>query len=295
MRALRTTVSAAVLTLPFALAGCSLFPTTRHLPVPKTPPLVQTATPQELVALLNQHWDALNSLTAKVEIYATVLKAAQGEAKDYPSCTGYIILGKPSNLRVYGTLFNVNIFDMASNGDRFTLVIPPKSIAIEGTGAATEKSPNPFENLRPEFFFDAIAVRGLEPDEEYMVSADTDTLEDTAHKHLYIEPEYVLSVMRHKPASQELMPVRVITFHRDDLRPYIQDLYDAQGNLQTQITYSDYSNFAGGPYPAKVIIKRPMEGIQLTLQVERVQKNVDLPADEFTVKIPPGTKVRQLK
>lgn len=295
MSALYKVVSASALALPLALAGCSLFPTTRHLPVPKAPALVQTATPQQLVAQLDQHWNGLNSLTAKVEIYATVTNTEQGLAKDYPSCTGYIIIGKPRNLRVYGTLFNVNIFDMASDGDRFTLLIPPKGIAFEGANDSTEKSANAFENLRPGFFFEAIAVQGLEPDEEYMVSADTDTLEDAAHKHLYIEPEYVLSVMRRNKGSQELMPVRVITFHRDDLRPYIQDLYDAQGNLETQITYSNYTNFAAGPYPSKVVIKRPIEGIQLTLVVERVQENVKLPADEFTVKVPPGTKVHQLK
>jgi outer membrane lipoprotein-sorting protein len=295
MRARRTAVSATAMALPLVLAGCNVLPTTRHLPVPTAPPMVQTATPHELVQQINQRWDALNSLTATAEIYATETKPAQGTAKDWPSVRGYIILSKPRNLRVYGTYFNVNIFDMASDGDRFTLLIPPKSTAIKGTNTSTEKSANTWENLRPNFFFDAIAVRGLEPDEEYMVSADTDTIEDAAKKHLYLEPEYVLSVMRRKPDSQELMPVRVITFHRDDLQPYAQDLYDAEGNLETQITYSNYQNFAAGPYPSRVVIKRPIEGIQLTLQVERVQKNVQLPADEFIVKIPPGTNIRELK
>lgn len=295
MRTRRIAIPAAAMALPLALGGCNIFPTTRHLPVPTAPPVVQIATPHQLVQQINQRWDSLNSLTAKVQIFATVTKTEQGEAKDYPSCQGYIVLGKPRNLRVYGTLFNVNIFDMASDGDRFTLLIPPKGIAIKGTNESREKSANTFENLRPNFFFDAIAVRGLEPDEEYMVSADTDTIEDAAKKHLYLEPEYVLSVMRRKPGSQELTPVRVITFHRDDMQPYIQDLYDDQGNLETQITYSNYQKFAAGPYPSKVVIKRPIEGIQLTLQVEHVQENVALPDNEFTVKIPADTTIRELK
>ncbi len=292
----RCALCASSLSLPLLLAGCSLFPTTRHLPVPKAPPLVQTATPQQLVGQLNNQWGALNNLTATVEIQATELKTMEGVEKDFPSCRGYIIMSKPKMLRVLGTYFGVKIFDMASNGGQFTLVIPPKSMAIEGTDTVTEKSANPLENLRPDFFFESIVVRGLAPDELYMVSADTQTVEDVAKKHLFAEPEYVLSVMRRDPSGDgQLIPVRQITFHRDDMRAYEQDLYDTQGNLSTSITYSNYTDFSAGEYPSRVVIKRPIEGIQLTLSVERVQQNVDLPADEFTVKIPDGVKVKKLK
>ncbi len=281
--------------LSLLVSGCSLFPTTRHLPVPKAPALVQTATPEQLVAQLNGRWNALKNLTATVEIQATELKSAVGVEKVFPSARGYIIISKPQLLRVYGTYFDLPIFNMASNGDRFTLLIPPRNIAIEGAGAVAEKSANQLENLRPDFFFDAIAVRGLDPDDSYMVSADTDTIEDPAKKHLYLEPEYVLTVMRHKEDSRQLMPVRQVTFHRDDLRPYEQALYDAQGNLTTIISYSSYARFDAGEYPSRVVIRRPIEGIVLTLAVQRVHENVDLPADEFEVKIPPGMQVKHLQ
>lgn len=296
MRTMRCAVCGAGLTLPLLLAGCSLFPTTRHLPVPKAPPLVQTATPQQLVTQLNDHWDALHNLTATVEIQATELKSAEGVEKDFPTARGYIIISKPQMLRVLAQYFGVTIFDMTSNGSDFTLVIPPKGMAIEGSNAVTEKSANPLENLRPDFFFDAIAVRGLDPDESYMVSADTDTIEDPAKKHLYLEPEYVLSVMRHDPSQRsQFIPVRQVTFHRDDMRPYEQDLYDAQGTLTTVITYGPYAKFDAGMYPTRVFIKRPIEGIQLAITVERVQENVNLPSDEFEVKIPEGAKIKKLK
>lgn len=296
MNAVRCALCGAGLSLPLLLAGCSLFPTTRHLPVPKAPPLVQTATPEQLVAQLNQHWNALKNLTATVEIQASELKTAQGVEKNFPSSRGYIIIAKPRMLRVAGTYFGVKIFDMASNGDQFTLVIPPKGMGIEGSNTVKEKSANPLENLRPDFFFDAIVVRGLEPDESYMVSADTDTIEDATKKHLYVEPEYVLTVMHRAEGDHgQFVPVRQVTFHRDDLLPYEQDLYDAAGNLDTVITYANYADFSAGKYPSRVTIKRPMEGIVLTLTVERVQENVDLPADEFVVKIPSGYKVRNLK
>ena len=54
---LRASFGVAALALPLLLTGCSLIPMKRHLPVPKAPPSVQTATPEELVAQVNQRWD----------------------------------------------------------------------------------------------------------------------------------------------------------------------------------------------------------------------------------------------
>ena len=51
---------AAALALPLLLAGCSLFPTTRHLPALR-PATVNSATPQELVNQIDQRWDALKT------------------------------------------------------------------------------------------------------------------------------------------------------------------------------------------------------------------------------------------
>ena len=59
--------------------------------------------------------------------------------------------------------------------------------------------------------------------------------------------------MHRKEGSHELFPVRVITIHRDDLLPYQQDLYDNQGNLETQVYYSSYQSFDFGMYPARLL------------------------------------------
>ena len=284
---------AAALALPLLLAGCSLLPTTRHLPVPRAA-TAQSATPQELVNQLSQRWDALNTLTATVEIHATELKTTEGLAKDYPSCRGYIVMRKPNMLRVAGTYFGVKIFDMASDGSNFKLVIPSKNLVIEGSNTVTEKSENQWENLRPDFFLDAIAVRGLDPGNEYMVAGESETIEDAARKHLYNEQEYTLTAMQPK-AGPEKLPLRVIMFHRDDMLPYSQDVYDSAGNLETQITYSNYARFSANKYPSRVTIRRPQEGVILVLTVEDVKENIDLPDDEFQVKIPEGTSIRQVK
>jgi len=283
------------LLLPMLLSGCSYFlPTKRHLPVPIAPPNVQTVSPENLVKQIDDRWDALNTLTATVEVYATETRTNEGVEKDFPSCRGYILMRKPKMLRVAGTYFGVKIFDMASDGNRFTLLIPGRNTVIEGSNTVTQKSDNPLENLRPDFFLDAIAVRGLESDNEYMVTSDTETVADAANKHLYSEPVYTLSIMRHKQGQEDL-PVRTITFHRDDMLPYSQSVYDQNGALETQIAYSNYQIFSAGKYPSKVIIKRPQEGIQLTLSVYRVDENVNLPDRQFEEQIPEGATIKRLK
>jgi hypothetical protein len=292
----RRSFGIAALALPLVLAGCSLIPTKRHLPVPKAPANVQTATPEELVAQVNRRWDEFKNLTATVEIQATLLKPQEGLRTDYPSCRGFIVMEKPNHLRVVGQYLGIHVFDMASDGNTFTLVIPQKSKAIEGPNTLTKKSENQFENLRPGFFFDAMIVRGVEPDNFYSETSDTETIEDAAKKHLYTMPEYVLNITRHAPdGSRRDRPVRVLTFHRDDLLPSNQDLYDSEGNLESQVTYSAYKSFGESKFPTRVVIKRPLEGITIVLTVEKVTENQKLPADQFTAKIPPGTQIQHLQ
>jgi outer membrane lipoprotein-sorting protein len=278
------------------LSGCFLISTTRHLPVPKAPAVTHTVTPAQLVQSLNDRWDALHTMTAKVEIQASVLKTQKGEATDYTTVGGVILFSKPEQLRVLGRMPVVGLtaFDMASNGKQFTMYVPSKKIAYKGSDKVTKKSDNPLENLRPDFFLDALVVRGLEPDDYYSVITDSETVEDAAKKHLYYVPEYVLSITRHIPGSHRDQPVRVITFHRDDLLPYEQDMYDSEGNPETHVTYANYQNFGSGMYPSTVTIRRPQDGYQVVLTVETVTKNIDLPPDQFQVSLPPDTTIRNL-
>jgi outer membrane lipoprotein-sorting protein len=279
----------------FPLSGCISI--RRHLPVPKQPSMIQTVKPDDLVREIDQRWDAMNSLYATVEIKASKLKANEGVETDYTTFPGIIMMRKPEWLRVYGRVpvIGTQMFSMASDGKNFTLYIPSKDLAYKGPNELTKKSNNSIENMRPGFFFDAIVLRGLSPEDFYSVSADTETIEDPAKKHLYLVPEYVLSITRHNAGSRNDTPVRVVTFHRDDLLPYQQDLYDKGGNLETQVFYANYKDFGGGNrYPELVTINRPLEGVRLVLTVEKVVQNMPLTDDQFQIKLPEGTKIVQL-
>jgi hypothetical protein len=278
------------------LSGCWMISTTRHLPVPKAPEIVQTVTPDVLVARLNDRWNALQTINASVEVQATTLKSKEGVARDYTTFPAIILLRTPQMLRVFGRfpVILTKMFDMASDGKTFTMYIPSQKKAYRGSSTLQKKSENQLLNMRPGFFIDALAVRGLAPDDFYTVTAETDTLEDAQKKHLYTVPEYVVSVTRHKPGSRQMIPVRVITFHRDDLLPYEQDIYDADGNLETDIIYQGYQDFGSGLYPTMVTIKRPLEDWQIVLTIDKVTENMALSDDQFAAKVPEGIAVQNL-
>ena len=289
---------AALLGLPLMLtSGCSLFPTTRKLPMPKAPLITQTVPPDQLVAGLNDRWNALKTLNATVDMQLSVVKTKEGVAKDYTTIRGIILMRKPEMLRVLGRVpvLGTRAFDMVSDGKKFTLWIPSKNKAMKGSNALKKRSASQIENIRPGFFFDSLVVRGLEPDDFYSVNAETVTVEDPQRKHLYSIPEYFLSIRRRKPDSQQETPVRLIRFHRDDLLPYEQDLYDGNGDLETVVNYDAYQDYEGAKYPSIITIKRPLDEFQIVLTVEKVTENMELSDDQFQLKIPEGTDIQDLE
>jgi outer membrane lipoprotein-sorting protein len=292
---LRRAISATLVFPLLLLSGC-LF-TTRKLPIPKQPLITRTAAPEELVAQLDQRWAALESLNVTVEMQASVLKSKEGVARDYTSFRGHILMRKPGMMRVLGQvpMLGTRMFDMATDGKNFTLFIPSKNKAVKGANALKKRSANALENMRPGFFFDAMMVHGLEPDDLYSVVTDSETVEDATRKHLFYVPEYTLSISRPKPGSRQLTKIREVVFRRDDLLPYQQKLYDIAGNLETQVTYANYQDFDSVKYPSTIIIKRPLEDYQLILTVESVQQNMPLTDDQFQIKIPEGTPIQHLE
>jgi outer membrane lipoprotein-sorting protein len=89
--------------------------------------------------------------------------------------------------------------------------------------------------------------------------------------------------------------VRVVTFRRDDLMPSQQDIYDSDGNLETQVNYTDYSDFDSVRFPSTITIKRPLEEYQIVLTVESVKENMTLKDDQFQITLPEETKIKKLE
>ena len=291
----RTLLAAASLLLLPGLQGCLVH--TYQVQQPQMPPLVQGATADQLVSIVNKQSDSIHSLKATVTIQVSVGGARKGKVTDYTSLNGYILLRTPEMLRVLGLLPVVHTpaFDLASDGQNFTLTIPPKNKAYIGTNAVTKRSTNPLENLRPKIFFDTLVLQKIDPAELVYLTANTKTYVDPHTHKLMADPEYDLTVVRRMANSQELIPERQIHFDRTTLLPSGVDIYDANGAIQTQAVFGPYASFGDQRYPSTITIRRPIDEYQIVLTFQKLSVNVPFPDNQFQLKVPEGYKVQELK
>ncbi len=286
-------LKALTLILP-TLTGCLYH--TRKVQVPKPTGVVQAARGEDLVKQVNEAYAAIRTLTATVEFQAQVGGTKKGAVTDYTSFRGYILMEKPGKLRVLGLVpvLHTHAFDLASNGDTFKLLIPPKSKAIVGNVKLTKPSKNALENLRPGLFFDSMLIHSIAPEEQIFVTGESRVFTDKEKKQLVEEPVYDLAIVRRKPDGNELMLDRVIRFGRSNLLPFEQDIYDSDGNITTQVLYGPYQTFGNIRFPGTVTIKRPLDEYQITLTIEKLTLNQNLTEDQFELKIPEGIPIQQL-
>lgn len=290
--------------LPLAALTLGLLPTTgcyvhTHAVIKTRPAdMVLSAPLNQVLKRVNDQYSAIQSMTAlDVQIATSTGGSHEGQVKDYISFGGYIILGKPDQIRV---ILKVPIaasqaLDMVSDGKTFKMLIPPKSCAIVGSDTVTDISQKGFYSLRPAVILDSMLIRGLEPDEVVSETQDVRVVENPKKKNDFIEePDYDLEFFS-QPKGQIARTLRVVHISRTDLRPYQQDIYDADGKVVTQALYSDYQKFGDIIFPSKIIVKRPLDELSLTITLnKKTTFNQKLDADEFELEIPQGIATQNM-
>ena len=198
----------------------------------------------------------MKTLNAKVTIKASTGGQHEGEVKEIPAFSGYILLRKPSDLRVIMELPLVGsmALDMVADGKTFKLSVPPKKIAREGSEQVTTPSSKGFENLRPSVVRDALQVPPVSADELVSETRNARILPPAkGRKEATEEPDYDLTVSRVKQGN-ELQTIRVIHVSRVTLKPYEQDIYDKAGNMVEIVTYDKYQKFGNVDFPMSIRI-----------------------------------------
>jgi outer membrane lipoprotein-sorting protein len=291
------------LALPvLSLTGCLSH--TRIVKTVQAPPVVMNATPADLVKKLNTQFDSIQSMTAIVDIVASVGGGATGKVTEYHPFHGYIIVEKPSRLRV---ILVVPVLgkgmDMVSDGQTFKMVIPIQDQALIGKDAVIKPSAKPLENLRPNVFYNAMLIPGVRPGEIVSVIESSRMLDTETRKHQVVEePDYDLTML-HMLSGDLAETTRVVHFNRVTLEPYKQDIFDEHGKLQTTATYDRWLPFTtAGPdgkpsqiiFPTRINIERPVDQYSLRITVTKLTANQKLEPDQFELCIPAGYKVRDM-
>jgi hypothetical protein len=272
-----TGISLALLLALPALNGCLWH--TRKVPQATMPANVQSVPPDRLVEIINKQYDSVNTITAWATFTPTEGGSLKGRQTTYTSLPGNILLRKPESLRVIGRLPVVHTlaFDMASDGDTFKLLIPPKN-----------------KVMRPFIFFDSLLVRKIGADDLLLVTTDSPTGINPKTRKLEFQPEYLLTVLNREGGSNVLLAKRVIHFSRIDLRPIEEDIYGPDGQVQTQTSYGSLVTFGTERYPGTITIKWPLQEQQILITFQKLVVNQPLNDEQFQMTIPEGTPVQKL-
>jgi outer membrane lipoprotein-sorting protein len=284
---------AMTLVLP-ALNGCLWH--TRKVPKAQMPVNVLSAEPEKLVEIVNKRYDSINSLSATVTFTATSGGTLKGSEKTITPAPGYILMRKPESLRVIGyvPVVHTQAFDMASDGNSFTLVIPPRNRAIEGPNSITQVSANSFENMRPYMFVDSMVIPKIGDEDQLSVTGDSDLIVNPKTHKLEIRPEYLLTISKRQGSSNILLTERVIHFSRLDLQPIEEDIYGPDGQVQTQAIYGPTQTFGPEQFPGTITIKWPLQEQQILITIQKLRVNLTLEDTQFQLKLPEGMQVQQL-
>ncbi len=298
------------------LAGCLTVrtPVTKHAPSAAG---LLTASQEELVARINTDAGKLQSLQATVDLDASVGGEKTGAVTDYTEIRGYVLMRKPSMLRMIGLLPVVRnkAFDMVSDGDAFRLWIPAHNKFVTGKDAISEKTkilvadpPAPstpesaqtakLENLRPQHIYDALFIREIDPATEIaVVQAGIELIPDPKGHRIAEQPDYELLVLKQSPqkdGAKGWYLSRKIIITRSDLLPHRQIIYDEKNHIVTDVAYEKFSEEGGINFPHQINIWRPQEEYRVVLNILKLQLNLPLTNDQFQLETPSGANIIEL-
>jgi outer membrane lipoprotein-sorting protein len=285
-----------LLALTPALTGCLRH--TRSVLKTRPPDIVLSTSLDHLLEQVNQRNEAVRSMTATVHIAATtggsqkgeITQSNKGEVTDISALNGYIVIGRPEQLRVIIELpLGVGqVLNMVSDGKTFKMLIPHESCAITGSDVVTNTAQKGLYKLRPPVILDSLMIQGRQEGQIVAMTQDSRTLPDPkTHKDVIEEPDYDIQFLS-QPAGGVAHSLRVIHIGRQTLLPYRQDIYNADGKVETQADYSNYRKFGDITFPTKIVIQRPLDEYTLTITVDKVTFNdpQGLSPDQFDLDIP---------
>ncbi|HWG16850.1 MAG TPA: hypothetical protein VN678_03235 [Acidobacteriaceae bacterium] len=306
--------AAGLLALIPALTGCLTH--TRTVLKTRPPDVVYSTSLDHLLQQVSDRYNATRSATLSVEISASTGGSREGKVTTSLNFSGYIILQNPDHIRVVILVpfIGSRAMEMVSDGKAFRLLIPRQNCAIVGSDNAPPPPPpgvnetlsERLYRLRPAVILDSLLIPPLGPGEDVSRTQDSRILEApktkagiftgaALRKELIEEPDYDVEFLS-LPQGQVAHTLRVLHIGRSNLLPYRQDIYDADGRIETEAFYSDYHKFGDINFPTKIVIQRKLDDLGLTITISpgKTHFNQPLEGDEFDLPIPPTYAVQNM-
>lgn len=281
------------------LTGC-IKPSSKN----ETARLLKTedATQTELLNQIN-HLAKVNSLRAKMDLkFEDNSFAEEGIAEKYKTADGEVVVQRPANisLKVQVPIIKYDVAQMTSDGSKFRVAILNDGGSgkykkfVFGTndadysklqtelnsmdldnGKAIKQNVNAFANLRPQHFTDAMLVRPVDTS-AYLYTQST-IFEEESDKtqgkkspvRRVVRGYYFLDEYK-KNADASLTISRRFWFDRvGGIRLARQQIFDAKGEIESDITYGSEGSLGGNPeyakIPLRIEVTRPKEKYKMSL------------------------------
>jgi hypothetical protein len=279
-----------------ALTGCLVH--THSVLKTRLPDVVRNATLDQLLNQVDTRYAGTQSMTLSIQMAITTGGSTLGVVKEYTSLNGYIIVGKPENIRVILLLPFVksDALDMVSDGSAFKMLIkfPTLNCAILGSDVVNNSAQKGLYSLRPSVILEPLLIGGLRPDQLVSMTQDSRTYPDPKkRKQLINEPDYDLEFLS-QPQGQQAHTLRVVHLSRVNLMPWRLDIYNADGKVETQASYDNYQKFGDIDFPTRIVIQRPLDELGLTITISKATFNQKLDSDAFNLDISEGIPVTNM-
>ena len=269
-----------------ATSGCTV-QRRQRLPDAIQAPALQQATLEELLEKIQIQQDRIRTMQATVELAPSVTSLDKGEIVQYRDIRAFLLIRKPSFLRMIGQypVVRSTAFDMTSDGEMFRLYIPSKNRFIIGKSREGRRSKSALENLRPQHILDAMLVRGPEPGRE---QAMLEVVSEVRNSF------YIVHILRAKAAGK-LSLARKIWFERQELSLVRLQIFDESAEVVSEVRYSNHAEFSGIPYARHITLDRPKDLYGLILSISKMEFNQPLGEEKFSLEQPPGTELIDLE
>jgi hypothetical protein len=237
-----------------------------------------------LVDTIARHYAAVHDFSATVDMTPAVGTVEKSQITEYKDITGYILFQKPAKMHIIGLIpvIRSKAFDMASTATGFSLYLPTRNLFLTGPNAVTTPSTNKMENLRPQYFLEAMLPPPVDATANKVLMTNM-TDEDGAY--------YIIHEIR-QGTSGELRMHRTLWFNRLDLLLARQLIFDNGGNILTDVRYSEWKPYDNVPFPKHVDFNRPQDGIGVVLDIAKMDINKGIADDKFNLTQPEGTKLQ---
>jgi outer membrane lipoprotein-sorting protein len=245
---------------------------------------LRVADQASLLNAVATHYDAVHDFSATVDMTPALGTVEKSQITEYKDVTGYILFSKPAHIHIIGLypVIRSKAFDMASSGADFKLYLPSRNLFLSGSNEIGKPSANKIENLRPQFFLDAMLVRPVDAANNKILTTNM-TDEDGAY--------YIVHEIR-EAANGDLQMHRTLWFNRLDLQLARQLIFDAAGNILTDARYSEWKPWDNVPFPKHIDFNRPQDGIGVVLDIRKMDINKGVSDDKFVLRQPEGSRLQ---